>query len=567
MGAAESTFPAAAQAPVLAQSGIEPPVIDYGAVAPMLIVLGAACVGVLVEAFLPRHQRWSAQVVLSFAAVLVAGLSLALYARAGNMGLTTLAGTVSVDDPTLFLWGTLLALGFASLLLIADRSVEPGGAFVAESRGVGSAQPARARVGAAGSGSAGVTTASPEEAPGDVPDDGGTSGAMSRAAAGEHGMRTEVFPLALFSLGGMMVFCSANDLLTMFIALEVLSLPLYLICGLAKRRRLLSQEAAVKYFLLGAFASAFFLYGLALLYGYAGSVQLSAIADATAGSLRSDTLLFAGIGLLVVGLLFKASVGPFHAWTPDVYHGAPTAVTGFMAACTKVAAFGAILRVLHVALEASSWEWHRVLWTVAVVSMVIGVVLGLTQSDIKRMIAYSSIAHAGFLMVGSIALTGRGLAGTLFYLLAYGFSTVAVFGVISLVRKSDGEATHLSDWAGLAKRSPLVAGVFTFLLLALAGIPLTSGFMGKFYVFSAALSDGMAPLVVIALVASAVAAFFYLRVIVLMYFNEPAADGPTVSVPGAFTTAAITLGVVVTLLLGVLPTLAWNWASAGGFVS
>ena len=198
---------------------------------------------------------------------------------------------------------------------------------------------------------------------------------------------------------------------------------------------------------------------------------------------------------------------------------------------------------------------------------VIGVVLGLTQSDIKRMVAYSSIAHAGFLLIGSIALTGRGLSATLFYLLAYGFTTLAVFGVISLVRTGEGEATHLSDWAGLAKRSPLLAGVFTFLLFALAGIPLTSGFVGKFVVFEAALSDGMAPLVVVALVASAVAAFFYLRVIVLMYFSEPAADGPTVSVPGAFTTAAITLGVVVTLLLGVLPAVALDWAGAGGFVS
>ncbi|MBE9374923.1 NADH-quinone oxidoreductase subunit NuoN [Saccharopolyspora sp. HNM0983] len=498
---------------------------------PVLVILGAALLGILVESFLPRQQRWPVQVVLTLGGIVLAGASLAWYARGAGTGTTTLAGTVAVDGPALFLWGTLLALSLAAVLLIADRSVEPGGAFVAESNAA--------------------------EGP----------GTMSRAAADAGGMRTEVFPLALFSLAGMMVFCAANDLLTMFVALEVLSLPLYLMCGLAKRRRLLSQEAAVKYFLLGAFASAFFLYGLALLYGYAGSVQLAAIADATAGSDRSDTLLFAGLGLLLVGLLFKASIGPFHAWTPDVYQGAPTAVTGFMGACTKVAAFGAILRVLQVAFQASSWEWRGVLWAVAIASMVIGVVLGLTQRDVKRMIAYSSVAHAGFLLIGAIALTDRGLSGTLFYLLAYGFTTVAVFGVISLVRNSDGEATHLADWAGLAKRSPLVALVFTFLLFALAGIPLTSGFIGKFVVFEAALADGMAPLVVVALVASAVAAFFYLRVIVLMYFSEPAPDGPTVSVPGAFTTAAITLGVVVTLLLGVLPTWALDWANVGSFVS
>jgi NADH-quinone oxidoreductase subunit N len=378
-------------------------------------------------------------------------------------------------------------------------------------------------------------------------------------------MQTEVFPFTLFALGGMMTFVAANDLLTMFIALEVLSLPLYLMCGLARRRRLLSQEAAVKYFLLGAFASAFFLYGLALIYGYSGSVRFTDIAIASGGSARSDTLLFGGLALLVVGLLFKGSVGPFHTWTPDVYQGAPTPVTAFMGACTKVAAFGGILRVLQVAFGATRWEWRGVLWAVAIVSMTIGAVLGLTQTDVKRMVAYSSVAHAGFLLIGAMAVTPEGISSTLFYLLAYGFTTLAVFGVISLVRDADGEATHLSQWAGLAKRSPLTAGIMAFLLLALAGIPLTSGFTAKFAVFAAGVADGETPLVVFALVASAVAAFYYLRVIVLMYFSEPAADGPTVTVPGAFTTAAITLGVLLTLLLGIAPTLALEWASGGPF--
>ncbi|WP_199441900.1 NADH-quinone oxidoreductase subunit NuoN [Umezawaea beigongshangensis] len=507
------------------------PAVDYGAVAPVLIVLGAACASVLFEAFLSKSQRWIGQVVLALITLVASGTALAIYAGdAPEQGTLTLSGALAVDRPVLFLWATLLLLSFGSILLIADRSVEPGGAFVAE---------------------AGVR-------PGTVQD---------RAQAAKSGMQTEVFPLTLFALGGMMVFVAANDLLTMFIALEVLSLPLYLMCGLARRRRLLSQEAAVKYFLLGAFASAFFLYGVALLYGYAGSVKLADIAAAAAGTNRSDTLLFAGFGLLVVGLLFKASVGPFHAWTPDVYQGAPTPVTAFMAACTKVAAFGGILRVLGIAFEATEWEWRGVLWGVAIASMLIGAVLGLTQTDVKRMIAYSSVAHAGFLLVGSIALTPEGLSGTLFYLLAYGFTTLAAFGVVSLVRDADGEATHLSQWAGLAKRSPVVAGVFTFLLLALAGIPLTSGFIGKFVVFSAAVQDGMAPLVVVALVASAVAAFFYLRVIVLMYFSEPAPDGPTVSVPGAFTTVAITLGAVITLVLGLWPAFVLDWAGAGAFIS
>jgi len=527
---------------------LEAPPIAYGAIAPLLIVLGAACVSVLLEAFLPRHQRWPAQVALSVVAIAVAGVTLGVYAGgAPAEGVVTLASSLAVDMPTLFLWGTLLVLGFGSILLIADRSVEPGGAFVASAV-------ERASVGGAPGTTAGPTGVDPEHvdrsygAPGEAPT-----------------MQTEVFPFTLFALGGMMAFVASNDLLTMFVALEVLSLPLYLMCGLARRRRLLSQEAAVKYFLLGAFASAFFLYGVALLYGYAGSVRLSAIAEAAVGTDRSDALLFGGLALLVVGLLFKGSVGPFHTWTPDVYQGAPTPVTAFMAACTKVAAFGAIARVLYVAFGSTRWEWRGVLWAVAIASMVIGAVLGLTQTDLKRMIAYSSIAHAGFLLIGTMAITPAGTSATLFYLLAYGFTTLAVFGVISLVRTADGEATHLSQWAGLAKRSPVLAGVMTFLLLALAGIPLTSGFTAKFAVFSAALADGMAPLVVIALVASAIAAFFYLRIVVLMYFSETPENGPTVTVPGAFTTVAITLGVVITLLLGVVPTLVLDWAGAGGF--
>jgi NADH-quinone oxidoreductase subunit N len=295
-------------------------------------------------------------------------------------------------------------------------------------------------------------------------------------------------------------------------------------------------------------------------------VTLADIAAAAGGSSKSDALLLGGLALLVVGLMFKGSVGPFHTWTPDVYQGAPTPVNAFMGSCTKVAAFGAILRVLFVAFGDTRWEWRGVLWAVAIISMVIGAVIGLTQTDVKRMVAYSSIAHAGFLLLGAMSITAAGTSGTLFYLLAYGFTTMAVFGVISLVRDADGEASHLSQWAGLAKRSPVVAGVMTFLLLALAGIPLTSGFTAKFAVFSAALGDGMTPLVVIALIASAVAAFFYLRVIVLMYFSEPAPDGPTVAVPGAFTTAAITLGVIVTLLLGIVPTVALDWAGGGTFV-
>ncbi|MEJ2888354.1 NADH-quinone oxidoreductase subunit NuoN [Actinomycetospora aeridis] len=537
------------------------PTVDYGAIAPVLIVLGGACVSVLLEALLPWRSRGRVQLGLTLTIVVVGLLAVIVRATSGAPAVTTLSGALAVDGPSLFLWGTLLALAVPSVLLLADRSVEPGGAFVADPIALGEAEEKeRVAVGArSGGGSSGRARAGGSGG-------SGRDGSRNRRGRDAVAGQTEVYPLVLFALGGMLVFCAADDLLTMFIALEVLSLPLYLLCGLARRRRLMSQESAVKYFLLGAFSSAFFLYGLALLYGYADSVKLTDISQAAAGSLRPDSLLFGGLALLVVGLLFKASVGPFHTWTPDVYQGAPTSVTAFMAACTKVAAFGAILRVLTVAFGSTVWEWRGVLWAVAIVSMVVGAVLGLTQTDVKRMIAYSSVAHAGFLLLGAMAITPAGLSATLFYLLAYGFTTVALFGLVSLVRGSDGEATHLSAWAGLGKRSPVVAAAVTFLMLALAGIPLTSGFTAKFAVFSAALADGMTPLVIVALVVSAVAAFFYLRLIVLMYFSEPAADGPTVSVPGPFTTVAITLGVVVTLLLGVVPTAVLGWADGLSFL-
>jgi NADH-quinone oxidoreductase subunit N len=366
-------------------------------------------------------------------------------------------------------------------------------------------------------------------------------------------IQSEVFPLALFSLAGMMLFPAANNLLLMFVALEVLSFPLYIMAGLARRRRLLSQEAALKYFLLGSFASAFFIYGVALLYGYAGSVDLGRIFDATGNAANSDVLLFAGIAMLAVGLLFKIGAVPFHAWTPDVYQGSPTPVTALMAACTKIAAFGAVLRVFYVGFGQASWDWRPVMWGVAILTMVVGAVLAVTQTDIKRMLAYSAIAHTGFILVGVIALNKDGLSGTLFYLATYGFTTMASFALVSLVRDSSGEATHLAQWTGLGRRSPLVAGSFALFLFALAGIPLTSGFIAKFAVFKAGIEGGATPLVIVGVITSAVTAFFYARVVVLMFFNEPAPDGPTVAIPSGYTAATIALGLAVTVVLGVLP--------------
>ncbi|MGY1784211.1 NADH-quinone oxidoreductase subunit NuoN [Geodermatophilus sp. SYSU D00698] len=492
---------------------IEAPDLSFAALAPLLFVLGAACVGVLVEAFGPRDTRHPVQVAVALVGTLGGLVSTLLLAGTREV---TAGGALAIDGAGLFLQATIAGLGALSLLLFAERNLDPArSAFV-----VSAAVPA-----------------------GSVRD---------RELLTVQRVQTEVYPLATFAIGGMMLFVTANDLLLMFVALEVLSLPLYLISGLARRRRLLSQEAAVKYFLLGAFASAFFLYGLALVYGATGSVRLSAVREAVAAG-GGGTLAVLGLALLIVGLLFKASVAPFHTWTPDVYQGAPTPVTAFMAACTKVAAFGAILRLLYVAFGTEEWTWRPLVYAVAIVSMVVGAVLGLTQTDLKRMLAYSSVAHAGFLLTGVLGYPGTGLSAVMFYLLVYGLTTLGAFAVLTLVRSGDGEATHLSQWAGLAQRSPVTAAVMSLFLLALAGIPLTSGFTGKFAVFRAAIEDGAWPLALVALLASAVAAFFYLRVIVLMYFSEPAADGPTVGVPGLPTTVVLAVTAAATLVLGIVP--------------
>jgi NADH-quinone oxidoreductase subunit N len=349
------------------------------------------------------------------------------------------------------------------------------------------------------------------------------------------------------------------------VALEILSLPLYLLCGLARRRRLLSQESALKYFLLGALSSAFFLYGAALLYGYAGSFTLRDIDAALRTSEQSLTLLLAGMGLLGIGLLFKFGAVPFHSWTPDVYTGAPTAVTAFMAACTKIAAIGALMRVFYVGLGASRWDWQPLMAIVAVATMAVGSVLAITQTDVKRMLAYSSIAHAGFIMTAFVgasqAVTGSkpggltSVSSVMFYLVAYGAATVGAFALVTMVRDTTGEASLLSSWVGLGKRSPLAAVIFSLFMLSFAGIPLTSGFIGKWAVFAAAWSGGAQWLVVVAVVISVVAAFFYIRVIVLMFFSEPAEAAATTTVarPGWTTLAVVGLGAAATVGFGIFP--------------
>ncbi len=508
--------------------------IDYARISPLIAVGALAMIGLVIEIVVPRRARFLTQSVVAVVGTLVAlGLTVWVYTQLPGvdespwpaLGDVEAGGAVSVDGPGVLTWAMLLVFAALSFVLFAERSLDGGlSAFT---------------------GRASDAPGSPGEA-------------EATQARLEH---TEVFPLASFAVAGMMLFAVSNDLITMFVALEVLSLPLYVLCGVARRRRLLSQEAAMKYFLLGAFASAFFLYGAALAYGYAGSLHLGEIATAISARDDETNILLAAIGLLLVGLLFKVGAVPFHSWTPDVYQGAPTPVTAFMAAATKAAAFVAMLRVLFVAFGGASWDWRPVIWVIAVLTMLLGSVVAISQTDVKRMLAYSSIAHAGFLIVGlSGAYLGTqdgdsitSVSSVLFYLFVYGVGTIGAFAIVTVVRDSAGETTHLSKWAGLGKESPFLAGSFALFMLSFAGIPLTAGFIGKWAVFSAAWAGGAWLLVVLGVICSAIAAYFYVRVIVLMFFTDPVGDGPTVAVAGVPTTVVIALAAIATVALGIVP--------------
>lgn len=477
--------------------------------APILVVLAGALIGVLTEAFAPRRSRGAAQLALAVFTLFIA--LLALIRTRGSYSNKVAMNSVTFDGAGYLLQMSILIIALIAILLLADSD---------------------------------KFAAAPTAAPGSDEE---------RQAQAANIRVTEIYPLTLFAIAGMLLFTVATDLITLFVALEVLSLPLYLMAGLARRRRLASQEAALKYFLLGAFSSAFFLFGIAYLYGYSDSITFAGIATAITGGAANDVFLLIGISFVSVGLLFKVSAVPFHSWAPDVYQGSPTAVTAFMAAATKVAAFGAMLRIFYVAFAGDVWQWRPALTAVALITMVFGSLVAISQRDVKRMLAYSSIAHAGFLLSGIIALNKSGLDATIFYLFAYGVATVGAFAIVSLVSDSSGEVSDLNRWAGLGKRSPWIATSFAFLLLTFAGIPLTSGFVGKFSIFSAAYESGNTAILITGVLSSAIAAFFYIRIIVLIFFKDPVEDGTSVVIPSIFTRITIIVSLIITLVLGVFP--------------
>ncbi len=357
----------------------------------------------------------------------------------------------------------------------------------------------------------------------------------------------EYYALVLLSTIGMMLMASAGNLLIVFLALELMSLSLYVLAGYF-RSRLAASEASMKYFLLGAFASSFFLYGIALVYGSTGTTDLDRLARAT----PPDALFLIGFALLLVGFGFKISSVPFHMWAPDVYDGAPTSVTALIATGSKAAAFAALIRVLVTSFRVIQSDWTVLLWGVAAVTMTVGNVVAVAQSNLKRMLAYSSVAHVGYMLIGLVAGGALGTGAVLFYLLVYTFTTAGAFGVILLLERAGDEAATFEDYAGLATRHPVIALVLSLFLLSLIGIPPLGGFVGKFYLFGAAVRSGYIGLAVLGVLNSTIAAYYYLRLIVYMYMREPEAGGASLA-PSFAGGLALTVSLVGVVMLGVMP--------------
>jgi NADH-quinone oxidoreductase subunit N len=465
-------------------------VLDLRPILPAAIVAVTGLVVLLVGAFTPKGKA-APLAALSTAGLLAAFVSVWLLATRGAIG-ATLADAVTADSFSLFFH--VLVLGVAAIAVLLSPS-------------------------------------------------------YLRANGLERG---EYYTLVLFSVVGMLGLVSSLELVSIFVALEIMSIALYGLAGM-RRDRIDSQESALKYFVTGSFSSAFFLYGVALLYGVSGTTQLERLASSIA-LVTSDQLPLAilGVAMLLVGFGFKIASVPFHMWAPDVYEGAPTPVTAFMAAGVKAAAFGALLRVFGYALPALSSHWQPLVAVLAIVTMVIGNLAALAQGSVKRMLAYSSIAHAGYLLTAMVAAPGLAGEAMLFYLVAYAAVNLGAFGVLSSLSRDGKEPLTMADFAGLSERRPAVAAALATFLVSLTGIPVTAGFVGKFYLFNAAVAAGWTGLAIVGVIMSVVSAYYYLRVVVAMYMSEPVGEDRWAPVSPA-ATFALAVSAALALLLGVWP--------------
>jgi NADH-quinone oxidoreductase subunit N len=471
------------------------PPADTGALAPFLIVAVGALIVLLLDLVVPPERR----AILGYFSVGVTLVAIAACVPLWDDGRTAFAGMVAVDNFGLF--ASVIALAATALaLLLAIDYIE-----------------------------------------------------KQEINFGEY------YPLVLFTASGMLLMVMANDLVMIFIGLEVLSIGLYILAGFARGNQR-SEESAIKYFLLGSFSLGFLVYGASLVYGMTGSTNFAEIGTALGDpDLQTNPILLAGLAMILVGFAFKLALAPFHAWTPDVYSGAPTSVTAFMSVGTKVATFAALLRMVLIAMPALRVDWAPTLWALAVVTMIVGNLAAVTQRNIKRMLAYSSIGQAGYILVAVVAaerptVTDEALTSILFYLLAYTFMNLGAFAVIIALAQGGRERLDLeSDYSGLARRHPILAGTLALFMLSLGGIPPTAGFIAKLLVFRAAVDAGYWPLALVGVLTSVVALGFYLRVVILMYTREPDEYAETPSRVPAPLVAVLGICVLLTLQLGILP--------------
>ncbi|MCU1357808.1 MAG: proton-translocating NADH-quinone oxidoreductase, chain [Acidimicrobiales bacterium] len=470
------------------------PNVEYSALLPVLVLLGGAVLLMVIGALLPRHSKvpWHSAFAIVTALASI-GTSIPLWFRVRDDGpISAVANAVKVDGLSIFL-GIVIAGGVILSSLLA-------------------------------------------------------SGYLKR----ERLEGPEPYILLLLSASGGLMMAGANDLLVLFLGLEILSIAVYVLAGIHVRRAR-SGEAALKYFVLGAFSSAFFLYGIALVYGATGSTNLSEISTFLAANvLTNDVMLVAGLAFLLVGLGFKVAAVPFHAWTPDVYDGSPSPVVAYMASGVKTAGFAGLIRVFVYAFSAYRVDWQPLVYLVAVATLLVGAVVAVSQTNVKRMLAYSSINHAGFILIGIQSGTIRGTQAALFYLATYSFTVAGSFGVATIVGRTGDNAHQLDDYKGLAKRAPLLAFAFLVFLLAQAGVPFTSGFIAKFYVIGAAVGAHSYWLALVAMLSSVISAYVYLRIVLAMYTDDAAEGTPRLKVP-AGARVAIGLSVLATIGLGLLP--------------
>jgi NADH-quinone oxidoreductase subunit N len=463
---------------------------DFSAIAPVLMVTLAACTTMIAEAF--RQQRdLAAGRWFGIYGIIGLGGALAASLNQWNQSLVGF-GVISVDNFTVFFNVMLCAIGILTIILSAGNADR------------------------------------------------------DRLPLGEY------YTLMLFAIVGMMLMASTTDLLVIFIALEIMSLGVYVMTAL-KRSSAEGAEAAFKYFVLGAFSSAFFLYGIAMAYAVSGTTRLDEIGMRIASSaLDPGILTILAMVLLLVGFAFKVGAVPFHMWTPDAYQGAPTLVTGFMSTGIKAAAFAAFIRVFLSTFEPMRLDWIPIVTVIAALTMILGTIVGVAQTSVKRMLAYSSIAHAGYLLVGLVAASSAGKAAMLFYLVAYSVTNLGAFGVLAALATPDRQHDDVRDFQGMWKERPGLSALLTIFLLSLGGFPPTVGFIGKWYIFNAAMQEGLYTLAILGVLTSVVSVFFYLRIVVMMYMSDETAPEhrPAVS---AMTTAGLLIALAGVIYLGVLP--------------